>query len=181
MNTWIALFRGINVGGNRLLPMKELAALIETLGVTQVRTYIQSGNVIFCGGGANAASLSNRIEAAVGRQFGFTPQVLLLTLKEFERAVGANPFPQAAHAPNTLHLAFLAQRPARPDIAGLNATRSGEEQFLLDGKVFYLYAPAGIGKSKLAARFERLLGVPATARNGNTVLKILELAKQPAV
>ena len=175
--TWIALFRGINVGGNNPLPMKALALLIEELGGTQVKTYIQSGNVIFQAAGSNAA-WSARIENAVSRQFGFAPRVLLLSRNELEKAATANPFPQAIAEPRTLHLAFLAERPTRPDIAGLNAIKRGAEAFVLDGKVFYLHAPAGIGQSTLAARYEKLLGVPATARNWNTVVKVLELAAQ---
>ena len=178
MNTWIALFRGINVGGHHLLPMKMLAALIEDLGGTQVRTYIQSGNAVFRHAGSDAAAMSTRIEAAVLKKYGFSPRVLMLTRKDLEGAVSANPFPQAQAQPKTLHLAFLAQRPTRPDLASLNAVRHDTEEFVLDGKVFYLHAPGGVGQSKLAACYEKLLGVPATARNWNTVLKVLEMAKQ---
>ena len=177
MNTWIALFRGINVGGNNPLPMKSLTALIEELGGTRVSTYIQSGNAVFRSAG-DAAALAKRIEAAVLKKHGFAPRVLLLTLKELAKAAGANPFPQAEAAPTSLHLAFLAERPKQPDLAGLNAIKLDAETFVLDGKIFYLFAPAGIGKSKLAARFEKLLGVTATARNWNTVVKLLDMAKQ---
>ena len=178
VNTWIALFRGINVGGNNMLPMKALVALIEGLGATRIKTYIRSGNAAFCGGGSHAAGLSRRIETAVLEKHGFTPRVLILTRKEFEKAASANPFPQAEAAPKSLHLAFLAVRPAHPDLAGLNAIKADDEKFVLDGKVFYLHAPAGIGQSKLAQRYEKLLGVPATARNWNTALKVIEMAKQ---
>ena len=177
MNTWIALFRGINVGGNNPLPMKSLTALIEELGGTRVSTYIQSGNAVFASAG-DAATLSQGIEAAALKKHGFRPRVVLLTLKELARAAGANPFPQANAASKSLHIAFLAERPRHPDLTGLNALKLDAEAFVLRGKVFYLYAPAGIGKSKLAARFEKLLGVTATARNWNTVVKLLEMAKQ---
>lgn len=180
MNTWIALFRGINVGGNRILPMKALAALLEELGGTRIQTYIQSGNAVFRGAGTDAAGLSARIEAAVLKQHGFATRVLLLNRDEFETAASANPFPRAVAEPKTLHLAFLAARPKQPDLAALNAIKRNNEEFVLEGKVFYLHAPDGIGQSKLAERYEKLLGVTATARNWNTVMKVLEMAKQQA-
>lgn len=180
MNTWIALFRGINVGGNRILPMKSLAALIEELGGSQVQTYIQSGNAVFQSAESDLEKLAGRIESAVLKQHGFAPRVLLLSRKALDKAASANPFPQAAAEPTSLHLAFLAQRPKQPDLAGLNAIKRSNEEFVLDGKVFYLFAPDGIGQSKLAARYEKLLGVPATARNWKTVIKVLELAQQQA-
>jgi uncharacterized protein (DUF1697 family) len=175
---WIALFRGINVGGNNMLPMKELAALIEALGGTRVRTYIQSGNVVFGGCGTDAAELTSRIEAAVLKKHGFTPRVLLLMHTQLERAAIANPFRDAEAGPKTLHVAFLAERPKNPDLAGLDAIRQDSEKYALDGKVFYLNTPGGFGKSRLAERYEKLLGVTATARNWNTVMKLREMAKE---
>ena len=177
VNTWIALFRGINVGGNNMLPMKTLVALIEELGGTRVRTCIQSGNVVFGGGGSDAAVLSRRIEAAVLENHGFAPRVLLLSRKELDIAAKANPFREAEAEPRTLHLAFLAERPKLPDLAGLNMLKRDGEAYALDGKVFYLCTPGGFGQSRLAERYEKLLGVRATARNWNTVMKLRELAK----
>ncbi|MBL0121785.1 MAG: DUF1697 domain-containing protein [Betaproteobacteria bacterium] len=178
MNIWIALFRGINVGGNNMLPMKALTALIEGLGGTQVKTYIQSGNAVFGGGGPDAVILSKRIEAAVLNNHGFSPRVMLLTRKELERAAIANPFREAEAEPKTLHIAFLAEAPTQPDLAGMDALKREGEAYALDGKVFYLHTPGGLGQSKLAERYEKLLGVPATARNWNTVMKLRELAKE---
>jgi len=178
VNTWIALFRGINVGGNNPLPMKVMSTLIEEIGGAQVRSYIQSGNVVFRESGSDAAEISTRIEAAVLKQSGFAPRVIVLSRKTFEKAAQANPFRQAEAEPKTLHLAFLAARPKQPDIAGLNAVRRDGEAYALDGLVFYLHTPGGLGQSKLAARYEKLLGVTATARNWNTVMKLREMAKE---
>ncbi len=178
MNNWIALFRGINVGGNNMLPMKVLAALLEGLRCTEVRTYIQSGNAVFQSAEPDSAKLAKRIEDAVSKKCGFVPRVLLLSRKELEKAAKANPFPQADAAPKSLHLAFLAEKPKDPNISGMNAIKHETEEFVLAGKVCYLYTPVGFGVSKLAERYERLLGVAATARNWNTVTKLLEMAKE---
>lgn len=177
MNIWIALFRGINVGGNNMLPMKELVALIEGLGGARVKTYIQSGNVVFGGGGSDGATLSKRIAAAVLKHHGFSPRVMLLTRKELERAAIANPFREAEAEAKTLHIAFLTEPSTQPDLAGMDALKREGEAYALDGKVFYLHTPAGFGQSKLAERYEKLLGVTATARNWNTVMKLREMAK----
>jgi uncharacterized protein (DUF1697 family) len=175
VSTWVALFRGINVGGNNMLPMKDLATLLTGLGLGEVRTYIQSGNVVFTAGGT-ATSLTGRIGAAVERRFGFRPQLLLLGSAELARAVAGNPFPEATGQPGLLHLWFLAGRPGKGAGAALSALAAGDERFVLRGKVLYLHAPKGIGSSKLAARAERALGVGATARNWRTVTTLLSMA-----
>jgi uncharacterized protein (DUF1697 family) len=177
-NTYIALFRGINVGGTGLLPMKELVALLEELGCTDVRTYIQSGNAVFRHRAA-APGLAKKIRAAVGAAKGFEPAVLLLTHDHVARAAESNPFPEAEDDPAKLHLLFLAAAPKQPDLEKIEELRSGRERFALEQEVFYLHAPDGIGRSKLAARVEKILGVPATGRNWRTVQKVLSLA-QPA-
>lgn len=180
MKTYIALFRGINVGGKNILPMKELVTLLEKLGAQGVKTYIQSGNAIFQHQTEQAAELSNRIRDAIRASHGFEPQVLLLDVAEMEQAIAINPFPQADSAPKNLHLYFLADPPEAPDLETLDNLKQDTEQYNLTGKVFYLYAPAGIGRSKLAARVEKSLGVAATARNWRTVSKIIALAKENA-
>lgn len=178
MATWIAFLRGINVGGNNKLPMKELAALLGKEGLSDVATYIQSGNVVFRCARATAPALEERIGAAVSKQHGFQPRVLVLTAAELEQAAAANPFPQADEDPKKLHLFFLAKKPSAPGLDALHALRAGSEAFELIGKVFYLYTPDGFGTSKLAERAERHLGVDATARNWRTVGKVLEMARR---
>ena len=149
MKTYIALFRGINVGGNNILPMQELVAQLENIGLQNVRTYIQSGNVIFQSEEKNASLLSNKIRAAIKKNHGFEPQVVLLELEEMEKAVGSNPFPEAESEPKTLHLLFLASVPKNPDYDALESIKTDRERFVLKGSVFYLHAPDGIGRSKL--------------------------------
>ena len=178
MAVWIALFRGINVGGNRILPMKELTALLEKLGHSDVRTYIQSGNAVFRSGRKNAAEIARQIGAAVEKAKGFEPHVLVLSVADLARAILANPFPKAVTDHKSLHLFFLVSSPKKPNIAALNALKTTGESFAIVGKVFYLHTPDGFGKSKLATRVEALLGVEATARNWRTVLAVDDITKR---
>jgi uncharacterized protein (DUF1697 family) len=176
MKTYIALFRGINVGGSHMLPMKELKVVLEKNGCIDVQTYIQSGNVILRSP-ADAAGLAKRLTAAVSKSHGFEPRVLLLTRDEIERAATGNPFPEGVENPKSLHLFFLAETPKKPDWKTFEAIKTRSERFELKGRILYLYTPDGFGTSKLAGRVERLLGVEATARNWRTVTTLLEMAK----
>jgi uncharacterized protein (DUF1697 family) len=178
MKLYVALFRGINVGGNNKLPMKSLAGLLAELGAQGVKTYIQSGNVVFAHETEDTETLASQIQAAIKKAHGFEPRVYLLELADIEQAAAANPFPQAEAEPKTLHLYFLANKPKEPDLKALEALANGDEQFKLTDQVFYLFAPAGIGRSKLAERVDKALGVPTTARNWRTVSTILEMARQ---
>jgi len=177
MKTYIALFRGINVGGKGSLPMRELVTLLEKLGCRNVRTYIQSGNAVFESDEKNTANLAERISAEIEKSRGFKPVVMLLKPKDLEKAMEQNPFPVAEDAMTALHLGFLTSPPSAPDLALLENVKAGSEKFRLIGKVFYSYAPEGVGRSKLAANSERCLGVPMTDRNWRTVCKIMELGK----
>ena len=176
MNTIIALLRGINVGGHNKLPMRDLVQLLESLGLVNVKTYIQSGNVVFQSERTDLPALSNEIGTAVQDSHGFTPRVLLLRLADLETAVSQNPFPEAQDNHKTLHFYFLETSPTNPDVARLEAAKTDTERFAIIDKMLYLHAPDGIGRSKLAAKVEAALGVATTARNWRTVRKILEIA-----
>ncbi len=178
MKTYIALFRGINVGGNNILPMKELRSLLKNLGLQQVSTYIQTGNVVFQSDNSDIGQLVDSISGEVNKQFGFEPRVLVLTRDELEAAARANPFPGAESEPSRLYLTFLAEEPKDPDLEALENIKKESERFELKGKVFYLHAPEGVGHSKLAAKVERYLDVPMTSRNWRTVQKIMEMAEE---
>jgi uncharacterized protein (DUF1697 family) len=158
--------------------MEDLVATLENAGARDVATYIQSGNAVFRSEEKDASLLSDRVRAAIVESHGFEPQVLVLGSDELERAVRSNPFPEAESDPKTLHLYFLAASPERPDLDGIEAFKGDRERFFLGDGVFYLHAPDGIGRSKLAGNAERLLGVPATARNWRTVLKVADMAQQ---
>lgn len=177
MTTYIALFRGINVGGNNKLPMKALRDLLEKLGYENVATYIQSGNAVFTTGD-DRSSIEATIAGAIEKQFGFKPRVLILTQDEMQEAASANPFPGGEDDPSRLHLSFLTENPETPDLQKLEDFKADSERFALWDHVFYLYAPDGIGRSKLAGSIEKALGVPATSRNWRTVQKIMAMAKK---
>lgn len=175
LHACIALFRGINVGKTRSLPMKDLKRILEGLGFDDIRTYIQSGNVVFRSDHACTAEDADVISAAVEEEFGFRPNVMLLSKSRLDDAVARNPFP--VDEGKFLHFFFLAAEPDNPDLIALEAIKTKTEQFRLDGRVFYLYTPDGFGKSKLAERAERKLGVPATGRNFNTVRRLIEMSQ----
>ena len=179
LETWIVLLRGVNVGENHKLPMKELAALLETLDLSGVKTYIQSGNVVFRGPRGPAPKLAATIASAIEETFDFRPGVIALTKEHLAKAAAANPFPAAESLQDgkTLHLFFLGEAPKKVDVAGLDAAKAPSEQWRVIDSVLYLHTPEGFGKSKLAAKAERCLGVPATARNWRTVTELLKLAK----
>ncbi len=178
MNTYIALFRGINVGGKNTLPMKALVAILEDLGSRNVKTYIQSGNAVFETKVQDASRLSNMINVEVKKHHGFEPHVLLLELEDIERAIAENPFHEAENDPKALHVGFLASAPENPDLKRLEGLKKKSERFSLKDSVFYLHAPEGIGRSKLAANAEGLLGVSMTDRNWQTICKIRDMARE---
>ena len=177
MSTWIVLLRGINVGGKNILPMNGLVRDLQSLNLENVKTYIQSGNAVFRSSRKVSATLGAKIATKIENRHGFRPRVLILSADQLEDAIESNPFPDAEAEPKTLHLFFLAWAPAAPDIESLTEAKSPSERFHLTDHVFYLHAPDGIGRSKLAANAEKFLGVAITARNWRTVQKLWEMAK----
>ena len=175
MNTIIALLRGINVGGHNKLPMRDLKAILAEIGLVNVQTYIQSGNVVCQTNRTDLPALSEEISAAIGESHGFVPRILLMGLADLATAVSCNPFPATDEQHKTLHFYFLEAVPTNPDLASLEAIKTETEQFALIDTMFYLHAPEGIGRSKLAAKVERALGVATTARNWRTVSKMMEM------
>ena len=179
LKTWIALLRGINVVGRRTLLMKDLAAIFERGGFSSVRTYIQSGNVVFESARGSARTLATEIGALILEKSGFQPHVIVLSVAQLAAAVGGNPFPQADADHKSLHLFFLSGRPARPDLDSLERLKVGREAFELRGAVFYLYTPHGFPQCALHDKVERYLGVDATARNWRTTNQLLAMSRTP--
>lgn len=177
MHTYIALFRGINVGGKSTLPMPGLVSSLEALGACDIRTYIQSGNAVFRSAETDPAQLAARLSAEIGQRYGFEPWVILLKPEKIIAAMEGNPFPAAEANPSNLHVGFLASVPPSPNLEKLNSLKAESEQFQLKGDLFYLYAPEGVGRSKLAANAEKALGVPMTDRNWRTVARLREMAE----
>lgn len=164
MNAYVVLLKGINVGGKNPLPMKPLKELLEKAGYLNVRTYIQSGNIVLDA----AVNPDGELGSLIKDSFGFEPDVMLLTRDEFTAATDANPFSGAG---NTIHFYFCQNTP-QLDQPLLDALLGPSESYEVAGDVFYLHAPDGIGRSKLVAKIESCLGVAATGRNLNTVNKL---------
>lgn len=175
-NIYIALFRGINVGGKNILPMKELASILENLGCKNVRTYIQSGNVVFQISESKAKNLDKKIHSEILKSHNIDTKVLLLNETEFLKVVKNNPF--KTDDGKRLHIYFLYTNSSNPDLEKINNLKSKTERYLLKEKAFYLYAPDGIGRSKLASNVEKCLGVKVTARNYNTINKLIVMLQQ---
>ncbi len=175
VNKYIALFRGINVGGRNILPMKALVRVLEGVGCENVRTYIQSGNAVFQHREKDVSKITSEIGTKILETHGFKPKVLLLELRGLREAMANNPF--STDNGKVLHFFFLSAVPDNPDLDKLAARQANSETFKLDHNVFYLHAPEGIGRSKLVANVEQSLGVPVTARNWNTVKKLMTMVE----
>lgn len=180
MTAYVSLFRGINVGGNHQVSMADLKAVHEALGLQEVVTYIQSGNVVFHSAEADAPQLQRQIEAAFEQRFGFHSAVMLRTPSEFNEIVAKNPF-QGQQDKETKWLAvlFLAARPIDGAQNALRTAYAGPEEFFISGQDMYIYYPDGMGRSKLSGSFlERKLKTVGTARNWNTVLRLQEMLQR---
>lgn len=175
MARFVALLRGVNVGGRNHLPMAELRALFTSLGHEDVATYVQSGNVVFTAGGAVDPKA---IESAIADRFAIDTTVILRSAADLERVLKANPF-QAAD-PAHLHVGFMARPPAPAAVGRLDVSAFRPEQFALVGWELYLHLPNGMGRAKLPTFLDRRLKVPTTVRNWNTVNKLMELARAGA-
>jgi uncharacterized protein (DUF1697 family) len=175
-STYVALLRGINVGGKNKLPMKELVELFGEAGCVQVRHYIQSGNVIFSATPALAAKVPKVIAAQITKRFGFSAPVQVRSETELRQVIGQNPFSQQGIAEDALHVMFLADKPNSASVEKLDPDRSPPDQFLVQGQEIYLYLPEGVADTKLTnAYFDAKLSTVSTGRNWKTVKKLLEL------
>jgi len=176
--TGVALLRGVNVGGKHSLPMKELTAMFSSLGCSDVRTYIQSGNVVFSASGKVVAGLPTLLATKIEERFGFAVPVILRNRDELAQVVRENPFLKAGGPENALHVYFLADLPSAVAVKGLDASRSTPDQFRVVGRHIYLYVPNGMGRTKLTSTyFDSKLSTICTARNWATVLKLFEMMR----
>lgn len=178
MPNYVALLRGVNVGGKNLLPMAELARMFDAAGCADVRTYIQSGNVRFSASQAKAAKLPGLISARIAEQFGYRTPVILRSADELGETIRNNSFLHAGAPENHLHVLFLADQPDAAAVASLDPDRSPPDAFVVRGREIYLQCPNGAGNTKLTnAWFDSRLATISTGRNWRTVLKLFELAK----
>ena len=173
----ISMLRGVNVGGHHKIKMEALRALYESLKFEDPRTYVQSGNVIFRSKEKNSAALAKKIQDAIERTFGFRPEVILRTTNELRKAIAANPFTGRDLEPGKILVTFLAGEAGPEARANLLRLKAHPEELHLKGRELYIYFPDGAGKSKLPwSQVEKLLLTTGTARNWNSVTKMLAMA-----
>ncbi|GKT34411.1 Protein of unknown function DUF1697 like protein [Aduncisulcus paluster] len=172
----IAILRGINVGGRRKLPMAELKELCAELGLTDVRTYIQSGNIIFSSP-ISGKDLEVVLENAIISRFGFDVPVIIRTAEELQHSVEKNPFYSPKADITALHLTLLKDFPADEDVSCLELPEGISDRFVLQDKDVFIFCAGKYHKTKLSnAFFEKKLKVRTTTRNWKTILKLIELS-----
>ena len=165
VQTFIILFKGVNVGGNNLLPMKKLVADLEKHNFHDVASYIQSGNIVL----KSADDPVKKVATIINENYGFTPEIFAMNQAQLSMAVSHNPFTE--YEGKLVHFYFCHQ-PIEINNAKLTQYLDPSETYHIQGNVFYLYAPNGIGRSKLVSNIESCLGQKATGRNLNTMHKI---------
>ncbi len=178
MSVLIAMLRGVNVGGHHKIKMTDLKALCERLGFSNVRTYIQSGNVIFESKEKGDESLAKKIGTAIEKKYGFCPEVIVRTDEEMHSIVKKNPFAKQEVDPAKLAVFFLASDPGKAAREAVSRIEADPEVIKPVGSEIYIYFPDGQGKTKLKfATIEKAINkIAYTARNWNTVEKLLEMA-----
>jgi len=180
MSVIISMLRGVNVGGHNKIKMDELRALYESLKLQGAQTHVQSGNVIFKSGERDLAALTKRIQNAIERKFGFRPNVILRTAAEMREVIARNPFAKRRGIePSKLLVSFLASDPGAEAREKVRQMKCDPEELRIEGREMYVYFPNGMGRSKLSlVRLEKTLKTPGTARNWNSVTKMLEMAEK---
>lgn len=180
MTRYVALLRGINVGGHKKVAMGDLREALGALGYEDVETYLQSGNAVFTTDTTDPDALAGGIEEELRSRLGMDVKVLARTAAELAQVVERNPFPEGTTEPKKLHVAFLSAAPDGERVAALDPTPFQPDELRLGDRAVYLWYPNGYGRTKLTNDvLERKLGVTATTRNWNTVLALLERASAP--
>ncbi|NEX93378.1 DUF1697 domain-containing protein [Caulobacter sp. 17J65-9] len=175
MKSWIALLRGVNVGGHRKAPAAELRVLLAEMGFSEPRSLLASGNLVFGAEGATAGELERRLEAGFAERMGLETDVMVRSPEDWDAAIAANPFrAEAEKEPSRTFVLALKSAPTAAQIAALKAAVAGwPEQVEVVGREAFLVYPNGAGTSKLTnALIDRKLGTRGTARNWNTTLKL---------
>ena len=185
MSARIALLRGINVGGNRTLPMADLRGALADAGFAEVRTYIQSGNVFVTGGPSTAAAVGELISQTITEVWGYDVPVVIREASVLpallERSADLFPVVDAERHDKLVHVAFLSDAPTADAIAAIDPERSPGDSVVVDGVHAHVHYGAGAGTSKLTGDYlERSLGVRITMRNLTTVRKLIDLADRSA-
>lgn len=178
METYISILRGINVSGQKKILMADLKTLYEDLQFRNVKTYIQSGNVVFKSEKkVDDEDTAKRIEKAIQKKYGFQVPVIIRSYRELEKVIASNPFLSEKDIdPKKLHVTFLSEIPSKERLNELNSVGFSPDEFTIQGKEIYLHIPVSYGETKLSnSFFEKKLKVTATTRNWNTVNKLAEI------
>lgn len=179
MGVYIALLRGINVGGNNKLLMKDLTVLFEKAGCKKVVTYIQSGNVVFEADDKTAKTIAETMNKAVLKAFKIDVPFVIRDLGSFKKAVKASPYSSKKVDPKLVHVGFLKDKPSADKVADLEPGKFAPDEFQLIGQELHYLFPKGVGKSKMTSQyFDSRLKTIVTLRNWNTVLELLRMAEE---
>jgi uncharacterized protein (DUF1697 family) len=178
METYISMLRGINILGRKPVGMVRLAAVYEEMKCRNVRTYIQSGNVVFDSAVRDEEKLARSLERGIAETFGFPVSVLIRTAPELAKVLKGNPFLARKNIDRSkLHVTFLVGAPTKDQVRDAGGIDSGKDEFVVFGREVFLFCPGGYGKTKLSnGFFEKKFAAPATTRNWNTVNKLYEMA-----
>ncbi len=174
------MLRGINVSGQKKIKMNELRTLYESLGFRLVKTYIQSGNVIFESPDSDTSELKSKIETNIKQTYGLSVTVIIRTAGEFQHVINNNPFCGTRQEDITkLHVTFLSETPSASSLKTIDKLKDKSNEWIIAGKEIYLFCPNGYGRTKLTNNFfAKNLNLSATTRNWNTVNKLYEIVKE---
>ena len=175
MPRYIALLRGINVGGNNMVPMADLRVLLSKMGLSDVKTVLQTGNVVFGASSKSPSALEKQLEAELEKRLKIKVDFHVRTPDEWQRVIEANPFRAEAKADPARLVLTCYRAPLDPEkVTAVQSAIAGRERLRADGRHLYMTFPDGQGNSKAAVQVGKALG-PGTARNWNTVLKLATL------
>jgi uncharacterized protein (DUF1697 family) len=180
MPVYVALLRGINLGGHKKIKMDELRASLAPMGFDEVKTYIQSGNVVFKTAKISDRALSKKIEASILSNFGHSVSVMIRTAEEIKQVIANNPFLKQPDIDQTkLHVMFLAEPPAQSALKQLETLVLKPDQFRSLGKDLYFYLPNGVAESAVMKKpIDRVLAIPTTMRNWRTVNTVQQMCTE---
>jgi len=177
MQTYIALLRGINVSGQKKINMNELLSYMEEVGLKDTKTYIQSGNLIF-NSELRSQELKNLIQNKIEKEYNFFVPVLIFTKNETDLIIEQNPYIKPHVDIKFIYVTFLTEKPSNESTEEIKDYKKSNDEFIIRGKVIYIYCPGGYGRTKLTNNFfEKKLNVTATTRNWKTTLKFKEIAE----
>ena len=180
MPVLVAMLRGVNLGAHNRIKMDALRDLCGSLDLLDVQTYVQSGNIVFRTKERNLSALAKKIRSGIEKKFGFNPEIILRSTSDLRNVIAKNPFAEMKDIePGKLLVDFLSSEPSTDACKSVRAIKTDPEKLHIDGREMYIYFPNGAGRSKLSwPALEKILKTPGTARNWNSVTKLLAMAEE---